>query len=291
MELIFHTGVPFTDGGRLMKCLLRNKDAFSQRGVSVPGPSTYRDLLAQTLEAFGDSPLPEDAGTILLDSILDDEKAQRVIMSTPRLFGMPNAVVGDGFLLPQAARGAALLQRLFEQEDVHVYMGLCNPARFMSIAFEQSRAPSFSDLVSGIAPQEYSWLDTIDVIREVAPDVKLTLWCHEDTPLLWGEIVRTLAGLESRAKISGGFDMLASVISREGMQSYRAYLKQNPTMTDEHLRQVTGAFLAKYALPEETEDEITIPGWSDSLTAEITEIYDQDIEELSQMEDVRLLLP
>ena len=38
MQIIVHTGAHFTDDDRLIKCLLRNKDDFSKRGIAVPGP-------------------------------------------------------------------------------------------------------------------------------------------------------------------------------------------------------------------------------------------------------------
>ena len=45
MQLAIHTGAHFSEEERLMKCLLRNKNSFSKKGVAVPGPGKYRRLI------------------------------------------------------------------------------------------------------------------------------------------------------------------------------------------------------------------------------------------------------
>ena len=39
MDIVLHAGAHCTDEDRLVKCLLKNKDLFLQRGVAGPGPS------------------------------------------------------------------------------------------------------------------------------------------------------------------------------------------------------------------------------------------------------------
>lgn len=47
MQLAIHTSAHFAEEEKLMKCLLRNKDNFSKKGVAVPGPGKYRRLIKQ----------------------------------------------------------------------------------------------------------------------------------------------------------------------------------------------------------------------------------------------------
>ena len=79
MQLVLHTGVHFTEDERLLKCLLRNQDDFASRGIKVPGPSTYRNLFRDTLNAMHKTAPSEVARDVLLDAILDDGSAERVI--------------------------------------------------------------------------------------------------------------------------------------------------------------------------------------------------------------------
>lgn len=56
MQIILHTGAHFTEEERLIKCLLRNQEEFSRRGIAVPGPGRYKKLLKDTLNALRDGP-------------------------------------------------------------------------------------------------------------------------------------------------------------------------------------------------------------------------------------------
>ena len=76
MQIVLHAGAHFTEDERLVRCLLRNKEDFSRRGVAVPGPSKYRTILRETLAAMQDSAPAPDASDVLLDMILDDESAE-----------------------------------------------------------------------------------------------------------------------------------------------------------------------------------------------------------------------
>ncbi|WP_438955642.1 hypothetical protein [Cognatiyoonia sp.] len=51
-------------------------------------------------------------------------------------------------------------------------------------------------------------------------DSPITMWCNEDTPLIWSEIVRALAGIERAQRITGGFDLLATIMVPEGMKRF-----------------------------------------------------------------------
>ena len=81
MQIVLHAGAHDTEEDRLFKTLLRNKEEFAKRGVSIPGPSRYRPLLRDMLGALENAPAAEDAREILLDAILDDEHADQVILS------------------------------------------------------------------------------------------------------------------------------------------------------------------------------------------------------------------
>jgi hypothetical protein len=56
MQLAIHTSAHFSEEEQLMKCLLRNKDSFSKKGVAVPGPGKYRRLIKQNPKGVENSP-------------------------------------------------------------------------------------------------------------------------------------------------------------------------------------------------------------------------------------------
>jgi hypothetical protein len=291
MQLILHTGAHFTEDDRLTKCLLRNRDDFAKRGVSVPGPSTYRRLMRDTLNALdGVSPSPE-AREVLLDAMVDDDTADRLILSNPHLFGAPRAAIQQGRLYPKAVEKLLAISRLFPQDEIEMFMAIRNPATFLPTAFKQSPKPDIDRFIGNVPPQNIRWSELFQRIREEIPRVSVTAWCSEDSPLIWAQIIREMAGLEHGEKIIGGFDLLSSIMSRAGMKRFRAYLKEHPTMNEIQKRRVIAAFLDKFAIEDEIEEELDLPGWTMNLVDEVTEAYDEDVFEIQRIPGVNLIMP
>lgn len=291
MQLVFHTGAHFTEEERLMKCLLRNKERFRERGVSVPGPGKYRKLLRETMGAMAQSAVAADAREVLLDAILDDENADRVLLSNAHFFGAPRAAVRKGLLYPNAAQRMAHLVEIFGNDDLELFMAVRNPATFLPICFKKSPREDMPDFMGGVDPRAVRWSDTFRRIREAAPEVPITVWCNEDAPLLWSQIIREIGGLEHGEMVIGGFDLFGDIMSKEGMARFVAYLKSKSTMTEIQIRRVMVAFLEKFAIEEKVEEEIDMPGWTEELVHELTEIYDEDVFAIERIPGVQLISP
>ena len=291
MQVILHTGAHYTDEDRLMKCLLRNKGDFADRGIAVPGPGKFRKLLKDTFNALKHAPASPEARDILLDTILDEEKADRLILSNTHFFGAPRTAVRNGVIYPLAPERIANMCDLFPNDQVEMFMAIRNPASFLPAVFEHSPQDQFADFLGGVDPREMRWSDTLMRIHEAAPNVPITVWCNEDTPLIWAQIIRDLAGLQSDEKIIGGFDLLGEIMTSEGMKRFRAYLKSHDVMTETQKRRVISAFLDKFAIEEKLEEELDLPGWTDELVEEMTEIYDRDVDHIQHMPGVKMISP
>ena len=274
-----------------MKCLLRNRADFSKRGVAVPGPSTYRPLFKKTFNALRGGVASSDARDVLLDAILDEEQADRVIFSMPQIFGAAPVAVRHGRLYPLAPDRMAQLQALFPQDQVEVFMALRNPATFLPAVYGASPRDNLETFLEGVPPQEMLWSNLISNMRQAAPNVHLTLWCNEDTPLIWAQIIREMAGLEHGERIVGGFDLLGTIMSRAGMKRFRAYLKEHPVMTEMQKRRVIVAFLDKFALDEEIEEELDLPGRTPPLVEELIDLYDDDVLAIQRIPGVQMITP
>ncbi|MBV1895333.1 MAG: hypothetical protein KUG70_02665 [Rhodobacteraceae bacterium] len=291
MQVIVHTGAHFTDEDRLIKCLLRNKGDFAKRGVAVPGPGKYRKLLKETFNALKDAPASPDARDVLIDAILDDEIADRLILSNMHFFGAPRAAVRQGILYPIAPDRITNIQQLFPHDQVELFMSIRNPASFLPAVFDHSPHDQFADFLGGIDPREIRWSETLTRIRDAAPDVPITVWCNEDTPLIWAQIIRELAALEHGENIVGGYDLVSEIMSPEGMKRFRAYLKSHAEMTEMQTRRVISAFLDKFAIEEEIEEELDIPGWTEQLVEELTDLYDEDLFQIQRLPGVQVISP
>ncbi|WP_299750537.1 hypothetical protein [uncultured Tateyamaria sp.] len=291
MQIVLHAGAHFTEEDRLMRCLLRNKEDFSKRGVAVPGPGKYRPLLKDTIAALQDAPPAPDARDVLMDLILDEENADRMILSHMFLFGAPRGCVRDGTIYRSAPERMAQLSALFAHDEVELFLAIRNPATFLPALFDNAPQKDMNAFLRGADPYSIRWSDTLSAIRTAAPDVTITTWCFEDMPMLWAQIVRELAGLEHGEKIIGGFDLLADIMSKEGMQRFRAYLKSHPTMTEMQKRRVIAAFLDKFAIEDQIEEELNAPGWTDETVETMTEIYEEDMERVARIPGVTVIAP
>jgi hypothetical protein len=291
MKLVLHAGVHFTEEDRLMKCLLRNADDFASKGVMVPGHSKYRGILRETLNAMVSAPPSDMARDVLMDAFLDDSDAERVILSDANFFRTPKTAVQQGMFYPSAPVRMMRMAQIFEQDEIEIFMGIRNPATLLPILHSKADIKDPADFWGGGDPRDVVWSDTLDLLRQAVPNVPITVWCNEDTPLIWAHIIRQMAGLPDDRKIIGGFDLLSSIMSTEGMKRFRSYLKDHPVMTEHQKRRAIAAFLDKYALDEEVEEELDMPGWTNDLVQEMTDNYDEDVAAIAAMDGVRVLMP
>lgn len=293
MQVILHAGVHCTDDDRLLKCLLRNAEAWRHEGVAIPGPSKYRALLTESLNKLrGGIPDP-DTREILLDAILQEDPGQvsRLVLSNDNFFSVPKLMFQGGYIYQRAETRLQTLAGIFEGDQVEVFMGLRDPASFLPAAFAATPHTEFNAFMEGVNPMHFRWSDLVRRMRLALPDAPVTLWCNEDTPLLWGQIIREMAGIALSRKITGAFDLYSQIISREGMLRFRAFLKENPTITEGQKRRVMMAFLDKYAIDEEMEEELDLPGWDGAYVDMLTELYEEDLETIAAIPGVRLLTP
>lgn len=293
MKVILHTGVHCTDDDRLLKGLLRNTDLLRQSSVAVPGPGRYRTLLSEVVNELGNTPPAPGARDVILDEILFDDPASisRLVLSHENLFSVPKLIFGGGQIYRKAESRLQSLCQLFEGDELEVFMALRDPASFLPAVYAATPYSNFGEFLNGVDPMHVQWSELIDRLQEAAPEVKFTVWCNEDTPFIWGSVLRALAGLPEETKIAGSFDMLAEVMEPEGMRRFRAYLGQHPTLNEIQKRRVMLAFMGKYALEEAIEEELDLPGWTVEYVEAMSAAYDADVAQIAEIPGVRLILP
>ena len=291
MQLALHAGAHFTENDRLLRCLLRNKDSFARRGVAVPGPGKYKTLLRSTILAIQDHPPAPDAGEVLLDMILEEEDADRVILSHMFLFGAPRACVRDGLIYDIAPERLAQIASLFADNEIELFVAIRNPATFLPALMQASPQENMAEFLRGSDPYTIRWSETFQKIRAAAPTIKITTWCFEDMPILWAQIIREMAGFKCDEKIIGSFDLLSEIMRKEGMQRFQNYIRSHPDITERQMRRVIGAFLDKYAMEDQIEEELDAPGWNEEIIDNMTDIYEQDIATIARISGVTFIAP
>lgn len=292
MQVVLHAGVHCTDEDRLLKCLLRNTPVLREQGVVVPGPGKYRKLLSDIVRGLAENKPLDGARDVVLEAMLDDdeEHVSRVILSDQNFFAWVTWCLNDRRFYNKAEMFLRSLCQVFEGDEVELFLGLRDPATFIPAAFAAARIDDYDLFMRGAHPLELSWAELIGRIKATLPQLSVTVWCNEDTPLIWGQVIREIGGLQPTQKISGAFDLLAEIMEPEGMKRFRAYLGEHP-MTEMQRRRVMVAFLDKYAIDEEIEEVLDLPGWDQELVAELSASYDEDLEEIARIPGVTVIAP
>ena len=135
------------------------------------------------------------------------------------------------------------------------------------------------------------WSEMITRVRAAIPDIPITVWCNEDTPLIWGQILREMAGVEATEHLIGEHALLREIMSREGFKRFETYLTENPGMTEIQKRRVITAFLDKFAQEDAIEEELDLPGWTEELIDELSDLYDEDVYTIGRIPGVTLITP
>ncbi len=291
MKVILHAGAHHTDSDRLLKCLLKNKQEFFRNGIAVPGPGKYRTLIKESFIALDSAAPADDARDVIVDAILDEEKADRLILSNTHFFGSPRFALGDGKLYPLATRRLRQAQQLFAGDSLELFLAICNPATFLPNVMSNASKRQQQDLLLNNPAREIRWSDMLTQVRSILPDLQVTVWCYEDSPFIWSNILKSFAGLTTAKNLKGRFDLLDDIMSEAGLKRLRAYLSSKPELSDRQITKVIAAFLEKYAIPEAIEEELDLPGWTDELVDELTFLYDHDVSKIAQIDGIRFLAP
>lgn len=293
MQVALHTGAHFTDDDKLLKSLAKNTEMFAERGISLPKPRSYRADMRSTLGEVQNAAQRDELRARFLDNLVDKsvKSPDRILMSHSNFFGVPKIAIRQNMIYPDAAERLLDFCNIFEQDEVEIFLAIRNPATFLPAMLGGTPCKSIDDLTNNSIPTALRWSELVTRIRAAVPQASLTVWCNEDTPLLWEELLREMAGLDATQPIEGGNDLLDEIMSKEGMSRYQSYIDSHPGMTEMQKRRVIAAFLDKFALDDELEEELDIPGWTEDFIDALTEIYDEDLYEMSRLPGVNLIMP
>jgi hypothetical protein len=290
MRIVYHLGAHFTDEERLLKCLLKNRDVLAQHNIVVPGPKRYRALLRETAIALKGQAATRDSQALILEQIMEEDQADRLILSWDSFLSLPPWVLKDT-LYPAAGERVRAFSQIFPEIEAEFHLAIRNPATFLPALYERQQPKAYPDFLAGSDPYDLRWSDVVERILDSNPDAPLTIWCDEDTPLIWPEVLQAVAGLPDGVRLDGEEDLLISLMSGEGMARLRAYLESHPPASVLQRRKIVSAFLDKFALPERIDMQIEMPGWTEDMVADLTEAYEEDVARIAQMAEVTFLAP
>jgi hypothetical protein len=222
---------------------------------------------------------------MVLEQIMEADQADRLILSWDSFLSFPQWAVRSG-LYPMAGQRIRAFTQIFPDIDAEFHLSIRNPATFLPALFEKQTVKSHADFLDGIDPMYLRWSDVVAQIRAENPDVQLTIWCDEDTPLIWPEVLAAVTGLDESTRLAGEDELLASIMLPEGHSRMQDYLSRHPVANSAQYKRIVGAFLDKFALTEKIEMTIDMPDWTDDLVTGLTAAYDQDVARIASMDGI-----
>ncbi len=292
MQVVIHAGAHITDEDRLVNTLIINRDMLADNGTNIPHPGAYRKLIRDVLQnAQHGGGTSDQARDVLLDAILKGDAQDRLVLSNPGFFGTPKMAVSDGKLYNAAERRLSALNEIFPRDDVELFLAICNPATFLPAIYQKTPFGSFNDFMRDVDPRSVRWSDMISRVRDAHPSLSITVWCNEDLPMVWSQVLREMAGLDPTVDIAGEYTLLREIMTDVGLKRFKAYVRSHPNMSEIQKRRVISAFLDKFAKEDAIEEELDIPGWTEEMIDELTDIYDEDLYTIQRIPGINVITP
>lgn len=291
MEIAFHLGVHLTDEDHLVRCLMRNRQVLNAQGIAVPGPASYRSQLRDLSHEMRDEPSDAQTQEILLDGILDEDDVERVVFSSENFFAVHRWAVNHNWFYPAAGERVRWLCQLFPDAEIELFMAVQNPATFVPALIRDDRSGGKAQVLANSDPLELRWSKTITSILESVPGVPLTVWAHEDTPLLWPEILRRVSGHDPDTDLAGWMAWYWDLVTPKGHAAMRRFFEQNRPVDDQHRRRLLATMLERFAKPEALEGAPGLADWDETLVDVLSQMYEDDLDVIAMMPGVTLLEP
>ncbi len=292
MQIVFHIGAHASDEGALIRSLLQNRTELAEAGIMVPGPSRYRKILSEVMTTLRGQYASDQAREVLFEAMIDSDSAERLILFNDSFICVPGRAIENGQLYARAPK-AAWLRNIFPNDEVEFCLGLRDPAAFIPAVFNMlgNDRPNFEEFLGGYDPRHLRWSDYIARLQASVPGCPITVWCNEDTPLIWGQVMREVAGLTPDARLDGELDIVMKLIHRRGRIRLRTLLERRPPETEAGRRRAIAAYLEKYYLDAKVEEEVDLPGWTEDLMDELSEGYDDDVADIAHMPGINYIAP
>jgi len=289
MQVVIHAGAAFTDEGQLLASLQKNSAALTESGVAVYGPRRYKQVFKPAFDKLE----TEDpfAGSLekLREFLPNGPKIQRAVFSSASFAGEPATALSEGQLYPFAGRRMALLEEVFPDHQIELFFGLINPGSFIPKLLMSLPQSARAEVIRNTDLSCLSWIGMIEDIRDLAPGVQITLWCNEDTPFIWGDIIRGMGGFSDDTALVGQNDLLMSLLDETGQSDVRSLTELNPPLDKASLQERMERIFQDHAQQDRIEEELDLPGWSTDIVDAFSVLYEQDIARLAGMPGVRVL--
>lgn len=289
MQIVLHIGAHATNEEALLRALLANHDRLHDRGVAVPGPARYRDLLRDVITRLEGVEAAEGSGDLILDEIGVAPEADRVILSYPHAMGFPVGAVGRELLYPSATRRIGALLRLFEGHEVTLALGLRSPVTWLPDIFARQTAKTEAEFFAKVDLHALRWSHLVTRLADLRPTGGMIVWSDEGAPLGWPAIIGAVAGVGWDFRLAETDAIARTLLPEAAARALALRLAQFDPPDARSWAALVADHLRDHADPSASEVEIALDGWTQPLVDLLAARHEVDLARIAALPAVTWL--
>lgn len=275
-----------TDGDHLWRSLVQNADTLRAQGIELCENAINEPILSEALAALKGGTASAEMEEIILDALVEGDSTRRLVMSRPGFLGATGGALSVEGMMSYAGAKMLNLANTMPNVQAEFFMGLKNPVTLINQLV--ARNPEVNaPLAARHDPAGRRWVPTLRRAVQALRGRRLVVWCHEDMPLIYPEVLRRLAGVADDMPLKGTTRLLGTLLTEAGVKALRG--NPIPQADIDARRAAVEALLAEHARPDRLRVEIVVPGWTPGLVAEMTDAYYRDIAEIAALPGVEFI--
>lgn len=291
MQVVFHIGSHMTDSEKVLKTLLSNRDELLKLGTEPIPNSRHKGIFVDALASLKGGAATPEMEQILLDAVTESDDPQRIIFSMAGFLGVPKvAVTPRGFFADVETRLNGLM-RLYPSSETEFFMAIRNPATMLNDIVIQDPNINHDTYFGSIDPRELRWRDVAQRMARAAQGRRIVMWCYEDLPMIFPEVLRMIGNMPLDARLTGGQQYVDESLTPEGREKLKEAMRGYGHASIGKRRELHGEMLRQYGLEGRFDQAITLPGWTQKLVDEISDNYYSDVAEIAVLPGIEFILP
>lgn len=291
MQVVFHVGTHTTDSERLLKNLLNNRDELLKLGTEPIPNGRHKGIFVDALASLKGGAATEEMEQILLDAVIEAEDVNRIIFSMAGFLGVPKLVVTPrGFFADVETRINGLM-RLFPNAETEFFMAIRNPASMLNDIIQQDESIDYETYMGNMHPLDLRWREVVQRMARSVQGRRIVMWCYEDLPLIFPEVMRMMGNMPLDARLRGGQHYVDEALTPDGREKLKEAMRGYGQVSIGKRREIHGQILKQYGMAGRFDQVITLPGWTQELVDEISDNYYSDVAEIAVLPGVEFILP
>lgn len=293
MQVAFHVGVLGTDNDKVVRCLSANASVLRDAHIELSPNSLNEPILSEALNALKGGVASPQMEEVVHDALVERDDTRRLVVSRGTLQGLPRRALEGGGLLMRAPVQLRALADVVPSAEVEFFVALKNPATYAPNMLQRATRSSVA-LAESLNPAELRWAPAIRRILDKIGGRRLVVWCNEDTPLIFPDVVRRIAGLDPDTVLVEDNPVADALLTDEGRGRLAQLLGEIGPGEIAARRGATAAVLAEYHDPAALQVRIEgIEGlnWDQATLDAMTEDYDADVAEIAALPGIEFIHP